>query len=153
MAETHCYCQKKYRKKKEKIHQNWFRLDWQYHSHRALDLWAHVVRNITKSLPSWLQLPFVALFRSLLMGQFKVTAMNWAPLYVSLAALATIWFLQVRHLELVSLMAKGEENGHNKTLFADVSSFHAFIKHFGISSHKVSNLKYGMRRKGRVYGA
>ena len=86
------------------------------------------------------------------MGQFKVTAMNWVPLYVSLATLATIWFLQVRHLELVSLMAKGEENGQNKTLFANVSSLHIFIKYFGISQ-MVLNLKYGMRRKGRVYCA
>ena len=55
------------------------------------------------------------------MAQFKVTAMNWAPLYVSPVTVATKWCRLVHHSELVSPMAKEEGNGQKWILFASVS--------------------------------
>lgn len=76
-----------------------------------------------------LQLHSVVQFQSLLMGRFKVTGMNWVPRYVSAVKRATIWCQRIRHLELVSQMAREEENGQEKILFANVSLLPLDVTH------------------------
>ena len=55
------------------------------------------------------------------MAQFKVTVMNWAPLYVSAVTMATKWCQLALRSELVSPMAKERGNGQKWILFANVS--------------------------------